>query len=201
MKGKVLHVDNQTGSGIIVSQNGERYSFTRADVKSNVAISNGMEADFITESNNAKEIYLSEDLYNISSGDVPYYEDQEGSFSELFSAQGCYTRAQYWKITFATLAIWVVYGFLIAMMSAGRKDLSDINVGILVIIFIGILLPLAYVNIVTSIKRFHDINKSGWFYLLSLIPYVGGLILLVMNGFMPTVKEGNIYCQRKKVDN
>ena len=28
-------------------------------------------------------------------------------------------------------------------------------------------------------RRLHDANYSGWFYLLSLIPGVGGLIILI----------------------
>lgn len=201
MRGKILHFDDQSGKGIIVSQGGERFSFTNEDVKSNISISNGMDADFIAENVNAKEIYLSESLYNISDENVPYYEEQISGFKELFSANGCYTRIQYWKITFITIVIWAIYGVVIAMMSADKDHITSMGVTGLIAVFVLILLPLIYINIVTSIKRFHDINKSGWFYLFTFIPYVGGLILLVMNGFMPTVKEGNIYCRRKKVDN
>jgi uncharacterized membrane protein YhaH (DUF805 family) len=34
-------------------------------------------------------------------------------------------------------------------------------------------------NIAVAVRRFHDQDKSGWMYLLSLIPYVGGIILIV----------------------
>ena len=34
-------------------------------------------------------------------------------------------------------------------------------------------------NLAVTIRRFHDQDKSGWFYLLAFIPFVGGLILLV----------------------
>lgn len=30
-----------------------------------------------------------------------------------------------------------------------------------------------------SVRRLHDINKSGWFILLGLIPLVGAIILIV----------------------
>jgi uncharacterized membrane protein YhaH (DUF805 family) len=29
------------------------------------------------------------------------------------------------------------------------------------------------------VRRFHDQDKSGWFVLLNLIPYIGGIIVLV----------------------
>lgn len=34
-----------------------------------------------------------------------------------------------------------------------------------------------YVGIVITVRRLHDIGKSGWYYLLILIPTVGELIL------------------------
>ena len=30
-----------------------------------------------------------------------------------------------------------------------------------------------------SVRRLHDTNKSGWYYLMGFIPYVGGIIMLV----------------------
>ena len=30
-----------------------------------------------------------------------------------------------------------------------------------------------------SVRRLHDIGKSGWYMFLSLIPLIGGLILLI----------------------
>ncbi len=200
MKGKVLHFDHQTNEGIIVTESGERYNFTKDDVKSSVFISHGMEADFIAEENSAKEIYLMESIasfYNLA--DVPFYENQEKGFIELFSAQGCYTRQQFWIVTLFIMVFWTVLFTLIWFGGGYTKGhLANTNFTSIVTFFILVLIPIAYINIVTSIKRFHDTNKSGWFYLLSFIPYVGWIIVLVMNGFMPTVKEGNIYCRRKK---
>ena len=34
-------------------------------------------------------------------------------------------------------------------------------------------------QIAITIRRLHDIGKSGWYYLIGLIPLVGGIILLV----------------------
>ena len=31
-----------------------------------------------------------------------------------------------------------------------------------------------------SVRRLHDIGKSGWWYLISLIPFIGGIWLLVL---------------------
>ena len=34
-------------------------------------------------------------------------------------------------------------------------------------------------------KRWHDVDKSAWWILISLVPFVGGIIALVFNGFIP----------------
>lgn len=53
--------------------------------------------------------------------------------------------------------------------------LSYLGIGLLGLWFLGSLIP----SIAVTVRRFHDQDKSGWFYLLSFIPYVGGLIALV----------------------
>ena len=45
----------------------------------------------------------------------------------------------------------------------------------LVLWFLGTLVP----TIAVTVRRFHDQDKSGWFYLLNFIPYVGFLIIIV----------------------
>ncbi|NVJ61552.1 MAG: DUF805 domain-containing protein [Gammaproteobacteria bacterium] len=41
-----------------------------------------------------------------------------------------------------------------------------------------------------QIKRLHDINLSGWFCVLSLIPYLGVIFQLII-GFIPGSKSQN----------
>lgn len=41
-----------------------------------------------------------------------------------------------------------------------------------------------------GVRRLHDINKSGWFLLLPLIPLVGSIILIVFY-CLPSVDEDN----------
>ncbi len=43
------------------------------------------------------------------------------------------------------------------------------------------------------VRRLHDVGKSGWFYLIILIPFVGAiwmLVLLVSNGDVGENKYG-----------
>jgi len=34
-------------------------------------------------------------------------------------------------------------------------------------------------GLAVTIRRLHDIGKSGWWYLIAFVPFVGGLILFV----------------------
>ena len=41
-------------------------------------------------------------------------------------------------------------------------------------------------SIAVTVRRLHDINKSGWYYCLNFIPFVGTLVLLYF-----CIKEGD----------
>ena len=47
-------------------------------------------------------------------------------------------------------------------------------------------------GLAVSVRRLHDIGKSGWYFLLALIPCVGGIILLVFD-LMPGDPGENEY--------
>jgi len=40
------------------------------------------------------------------------------------------------------------------------------------------------INVSTSVRRFHDRNKSGWWCLIGFVPVIGGFWLLIENGFL-----------------
>lgn len=43
------------------------------------------------------------------------------------------------------------------------------------VFYLAILLP----QLALCIRRFHDQDRSGWFVLLGLIPFIGGIIILI----------------------
>ncbi len=74
------------------------------------------------------------------------------------------SRAEYWWDVLA----FVLMNMVIAILTA------------LLPIF-GILFLLTFVwSIIATIRRFHDLDKSGWWMLLYLIPGIGGLIIFIM---------------------
>ena len=49
-----------------------------------------------------------------------------------------------------------------------------------VTIYLKSILLLFIPAITVTVRRFHDINKSGWFILFEIIPFIGWIIVLVM---------------------
>jgi uncharacterized membrane protein YhaH (DUF805 family) len=83
-------------------------------------------------------------------------------------------RKEYWMfllgVVIAAIVLSIVEGVL------GLSGMVGGVYGPLTLIFVlAIIVP----SIAVQVRRFHDQDKSGWFVLLSLIPFVGGLIVLV----------------------
>ncbi len=47
--------------------------------------------------------------------------------------------------------------------------------------------------IATSVKRLHDLNRSGWWLLLNLIPLIGNIMVGFLLTFIPGTKGQNEY--------
>ena len=47
------------------------------------------------------------------------------------------------------------------------------------VLYIGYAIATIIPSIAVAIRRLHDTNKSGWFLLLGLIPFVGAILLIV----------------------
>lgn len=76
-------------------------------------------------------------------------------------------RREYWIFTGINLAIAFVLGFVEGLFGGP---------GILGAIYnLAILLP----AIAVSVRRLHDIGRTGWWMLIVLIPIVGAIVLLV----------------------
>jgi uncharacterized membrane protein YhaH (DUF805 family) len=58
--------------------------------------------------------------------------------------------------------------------AASSGPAVEIGVAALLIYLVAIIVP----SVAVAIRRFHDQDKSGWLFLLTLIPYVGPFIML-----------------------
>jgi uncharacterized membrane protein YhaH (DUF805 family) len=104
------------------------------------------------------------------------------TFSRYMDFDGRSTRSEYWYF--------VLFNVLIQIIASGIDDfVLSSEFGILSgIVGLVLLLP----GVAVSIRRLHDIGKSGWFLLLVLIPLIGTLILIYFF-VQPSKDEGNPY--------
>lgn len=91
----------------------------------------------------------------------------------LFSFDGRINRMSYWMS-------WIVFVPLAFMVMAipTHEEILELYRGVIVFVMVWPMLAI-------QAKRWHDIDMSGWWLLINLLPVVGPLIALVMNGFLP----------------
>lgn len=96
------------------------------------------------------------------------------------SFQGRATRAEYWYfVLFAGLIAFAaafVGGILGAVFSGGDEDVAT---GFAVVFYCIVALGLLCPSISVLVRRLHDTGRSGWWYWLFLIPYLGGIVVFV----------------------
>ena len=89
--------------------------------------------------------------------------------SRYFDFEGRSSRSEYW---WSYLAI-TILNITIVILSNSLDPSSGIHI-ILLLSYIVLLIP----SLAVSVRRLHDIDKSGWWLLISLIPLIGAIILI-----------------------
>ena len=83
-------------------------------------------------------------------------------------------RREFW--CFGLVACIVALALLAIDIATDTYD-REVRLGLLSGIFVlAILLP----SIAVGVRRLHDMGKSGWWWLISLIPFIGSIVLLIM---------------------
>lgn len=92
------------------------------------------------------------------------------------------TRPEFWWFQLGMFLASMVLMMLFGLLGFVIGDLGSGTIGFIVIFgLVGILgLGLIIPSLAITVRRLHDSGKSGWYYLFALIPYIGGLILLVL---------------------
>lgn len=76
-------------------------------------------------------------------------------------------RSEYWW--------WQLFLFLVYLVAA----IVDAALGLNSILLFVVVLALALPTIAVTVRRLHDTDRSGWWFLIALIPLVGPIVLLV----------------------
>jgi uncharacterized membrane protein YhaH (DUF805 family) len=101
-------------------------------------------------------------------------------FRKYADFHGRASRSEYWYWTLF-ISLLVLAGFLVMRMLG-----LALLVGITALLAgLALFLP----SLAVAVRRLHDTNTSGWWYLLALIPYMGGCILIIWYCFKGTQGE------------
>jgi uncharacterized membrane protein YhaH (DUF805 family) len=102
----------------------------------------------------------------------------------LFGFSGRVGRLQWWLAQLAILGVLVV-GFTLVVMSIGSAGIDEttVSASALVVIILTLVLS-SWINIASTVKRFHDRDKSGFWFLIVLVPYIGTIWQIVECGFL-----------------
>jgi len=192
MKGKILDFTIQTNMGIILGADQKRYSFVGSEWKEQNAPVRGHEVDFeVNAEGQAIGVYL-----DFTTESTPVLQsktpapsatiangDQHNSAKEIFNKleqkesvyrqaivtcfkkfadfKGRARRSEFWYFELFCVLISLIFSIFI------NEDVATIAMLIT-------LIP----NIAVSVRRLHDIDRSGWWMLIALIPIIGILLLL-----------------------
>ena len=85
-------------------------------------------------------------------------------------------RAEYWNF--------VLYQFLLLLpvlllVGIGAAMESDFIVGLAGVVYFVVALGLVIPGLAAAVRRLHDTGRSGWWYLIGIIPVVGSIVILV----------------------
>jgi len=112
----------------------------------------------------------------------------------LFSIHGRISRGQYWKVSIplmlATLLPFVA--LLVYVMDVGAGGFG-IVAGVFNSLCALAMFPLMWIGFAIGAKRWHDRNKSAWWMLISIVPYIGGFWQFIELGCLAGSEGENDY--------
>ncbi len=106
--------------------------------------------------------------------------------------KGRATRREFWMFTLYVFIVYFVGALILGILSTLVRIGFFLGMGIWIIATLALLIP----SLAFQVRRLHDTGRSGWWLLISFIPYVGGLIVLVLE-CLPSQKGTNIYGPNK----
>lgn len=88
--------------------------------------------------------------------------------------------------------------FLVSLVLVNEDKMQALNM--YSIFLVGFVLLLAWPHLALTTKRLHDINLSGWFFLIYFIPFVsvGFFLVLLLKGSVEPNKYGTASPKKQK---
>jgi len=118
----------------------------------------------------------------------PWRLSPQGIGWMLFSVSGRTNRVEFWAGVLVCLGIYISWLVVMAILrTIGPADgfFSTVFGSLFNIVALSQIIFLIWIGIATSIKRFHDRGKTGWWVLIALIPLIGFFWFLIDLGLLP----------------
>jgi len=118
-----------------------------------------------------------------SGASIGFGEAISAGFSNYFNFRDRSTRSEYWYFVLF-LAILGAVAAILDFALFGLQIVGPLS---------GIASLATFIPAISlSVRRLHDISRTGWWVLLALIPIVGWIILIVW-ACQPTIPQANAY--------
>lgn len=97
-------------------------------------------------------------------------------------------RMELWLFWLLLIGIQIVFSILIGLVAGPTAAVADPTDPFAVLngpakalygLFFLMMLALLIPSLAVSIRRLHDTNRTGWWLLLGLVPFLGALVLLI----------------------
>lgn len=198
MRGEVLELSGPAHAGLILGQDGKRYNYTVAQVRSDDALTVGQAVDFISLGDDARDIYIVSVMQAAAAPvAAPAYATTgallapelslwgyfiRGITKHYVQFQGRGRRSEYWGYTlfwWIFLAGAVFVDIAVSLTVSGVTGSEAVLPIFTVLWYLGTILP----NIAIVVRRLHDTGNSGWLILIrgidAIIPIVGTLVIFI----------------------
>lgn len=104
-----------------------------------------------------------------------FVEAVKSFYGRYVDFEGRSSRSEYWWVQLFYIIMAIVLLIPVGLAASINEDIILLGAVPLIIFILAGILPM----IAVTVRRFHDQDKSGWMYLLSFIPYVGGIVIIV----------------------
>ena len=119
----------------------------------------------------------------------------------LFSFDGRILRSRFWQLTVIGFLCPSVITFVMVLIfglavTAVFPDASSSGAGaslFIMAIVLGSVIASFVIFFSSAVRRFHDRGKSGWWSLIGLVPFIGGIWILVECGCLKGTDGPNQY--------
>lgn len=202
MKGSILDFSIQTNTGIISGDDQNRYNFTGAEWRGQRPPARGDRVDFdVDNTGSAIQIFTalghSNPVQNISNqldklSDQNKAEEQFNMIDWFVKCLKNYTtftgrarRKEYWYFVLVQFIILIV------------AQIIDAILGTEFVFYAIVALALFIPSLAAAVRRLHDTGRSGWWFLIAIIPLIGTILLIIWLA-SDTKQENNQWGQPAK---